>query len=136
MGRRWFTESEKPNAEKHHWEEDKPVAEWLEKQIKAGDNDSIIKDNLKMMRVESMMGQFRNLVSQMSDDELHEAGIYLTQQLTKKEDFVEAVGKIAAVDAATNASDKLETIDKNDTTKSETELDKQKDDSSASENGE
>ena len=36
--RRWFTESEKsnePNAEKHHWEEDKPVAEWLEKQIKA-----------------------------------------------------------------------------------------------------
>ena len=36
-----------------------------------------------------MMGQFRNLVKQMSDDELHEAGIYLTQQLTKKEDFVE-----------------------------------------------
>ena len=33
--RRWFTESEKPNAEKHHWEEDKAVAEWLEKQIKA-----------------------------------------------------------------------------------------------------
>lgn len=42
-----------------------------------------------MMQVESMMGQFRNLVKQMSDDELHEAGIYLTQQLTKKEDFVE-----------------------------------------------
>ena len=42
------------------------------------------------------------------------------------------MGKIAAADA----SDKLETIDKNDTTKSETELDKQKDDSSASENGE
>ena len=41
------------------------------------------------MQVESMMGQFRNLVKQMSDDELHEAGIYLTQQLTKKEDFVE-----------------------------------------------
>ena len=41
------------------------------------------------MQVESMMGKFRNLVKQMSDDELHEAGIYLTQQLTKKEDFVE-----------------------------------------------
>ena len=41
------------------------------------------------MQVESMMSQFRNLVKQMSDDELHEAGIYLTQQLTKKEDFVE-----------------------------------------------
>jgi len=138
--RRWFTENEKskePNSEKYHWEEDQPVAEWLENQIKVGsDHDSVIKENLKMMQVESMMGQFRNLVKQMSDDELHEAGIYLTQQLTKKEDFVEAVGKIAAADAATNASDKLETIDKNDTTKSETELDKQKDDSSASENGE
>jgi acetyl-CoA carboxylase carboxyltransferase component len=138
--RRWFTENEKskePNSDKYHWEEDQPVAEWLENQIKVGsDHDSVIKENLKMMQVESMMGQFRNLVKQMSDDELHEAGIYLTQQLTKKEDFVEAVGKIAAADAATNASDKLETIDKNDVTKSETELDKQKDDSSASENGE
>lgn len=138
--RRWFTENEKskePNSEKYHWEEDQPVAEWLENQIKVGsDHDSVIKENLKMMQVESMMGQFRNLVKQMSDDELHEAGIYLTQQLTKKEDFVEAVGKIAAADAATNASDKLETIDKNDTTKSETELETQKDDSSASENGE
>jgi len=134
--RRWFTENEKskePNSDKYHWEEDQPVAEWLENQIKVGsDHVSVIKENLKMMQVESMMGQFRNLVKQMSDDELHEAGIYLTQQLTKKEDFVEAVGKIAAADA----SDKLETIDKNDTTKSETELDKQKDDSSASENGE
>ena len=46
--------------------------------------------------------------------------------------YFQAVGKIAAADA----SEKLETIDKNDTTKSETELDKQKDDSSASENGE
>ena len=94
------------------------------------------------MRVESMMGQFRNLVSQMSDDELHEAGIYLTQQLTKKEDFVEAVGKIVAtVDgtaaAATSTSDKLETSDKNEVLdKAAAELDKQKDDSSASENGE
>ena len=42
------------------------------------------------------------------------------------------MGKNAAVDA----SEKLETIDKIDATKSETEMDKQKDDSSASENGE
>ena len=60
----------------------------LFKQV-GSDHDSVIKENLKMMQVESMMGQFRNLVKQMSDDELHEAGIYLTQQLTKKEDFVE-----------------------------------------------
>ena len=46
------------------------------------------------------------------------------------------MGKIAAADAATNASDKLETSDKNDTTTSETELETQEDDSSASENGE
>ena len=46
------------------------------------------------------------------------------------------MGKIAAADAATNALDKLETSDKDDTTKMETEIDKQKDDSSASENGE
>lgn len=35
--RRWFTENEKskePNSEKYHWEEDKPVAEWLDNQIK------------------------------------------------------------------------------------------------------
>ena len=35
--RRWFTENEKskePNSEKYHWEEDQPVAEWLENQIK------------------------------------------------------------------------------------------------------
>jgi len=138
--RRWFTESEKSkeeaNSEKYHWEEDQPVAEWLNDQLKAAgnDHDSIIKDNLKMMRVESMMGQFRNLVKQMNDDELHEAGIYLTQQLTKKEDFVEAVRKIATEDATTG--DKIETGDKNNTNKSETEIDKEKaESSSASENG-
>ena len=35
--RRWFTESEKSkeaNSEKYHWEEDQPVAEWLDDQLK------------------------------------------------------------------------------------------------------
>lgn len=133
--RRWFTESERASrvtAEKYRWEDDKPVAEWLRRQLK--EDPDVVKDNLKVMRMESMMTQLRGLFSQMADDELHEAGIYLAQKMTsaKKEEFVEAVRQVRSLkDVVASGSDLEaggEKVPKDD---------KQKDpDSSASENGE
>ena len=141
--RRWFTENERSKeatADKHGWEEDKPVAEWLAKQVKA-DHDAcqFIKDNLKLMRVESMMSQFRKLVTQMNHDELHEAGVYLAQRLStgKKDEFVEAVRQVKSLmDNEPAASSSGTTADSESNEKRNSKDDKQKDDSSASENGE
>lgn len=113
--RRWFTESQR----EHRWEDDKPVALWLDSQTN-NELCQLIKDNLKMMRLESLMSKFRKLAGQMNDDELCEAGIYLAQRLTptKKEEYVEAVRN----------SQTLETEEKEEKLL--------KDDSSVSENGE
>ena len=133
--RRWFTENQKSkeeSLEKFVWEDDKPVAEWLESQIKDENTGQVIKDNLKLMRVESMMSQFRKLISNMNDDELQEGGIYLAQKLSpaKKEEFAEAIAQIESVpEDATDDGD--EAKQKNIEAKSGE--DKQKDDSSASE---
>ena len=122
--RRWFTEHERSKeGEKFRWENDKPVAEWLEMQI---NGETVIQDYLKMMKFESMMSQFRHIIGQMSDDELNEAGIYLAQRMspTKKEEFAEAVAQIRQDD---------EEADHPNTSEAK---EKQKDESSASENGE
>ncbi len=129
--RRWFTEHQRTNKEAKlaRWEDDKPVAQWLDQLIK-GDEGQVIKDNLKLMRLESMMTQFRILAKQMTEDELQEAGIYLAQQMnrSKKEEFAEALVKI-------NNSAKEDGEDSEK--EAEKSPDKQKtDDSSASENGE
>merc|ERR1712008_622497 len=36
LKRRLNEKNKEPNSEKYHWEEDQPVAEWLENQIKVG----------------------------------------------------------------------------------------------------
>nr|APH81346.1 ACC [Paracyclopina nana] len=130
--RRWFTESERAkfSTDKFTWDDDKPVAEWLRKQLKEVPDIQVVKDNLKVMRMESMMTQLRGLFGQMADDELHEAGIYLAQKMTsaKKEEFVEAVRQVRSLKDGTDleASNAIK-VDK---------ADDKKDDSSASENGE
>merc|ERR550532_3516129 len=87
--RRWFTESVKGQ---HSWEQDQAVAEWLKNQFKEESSSQLIKDHLKVMKTESMMSQFRTLIRQMNDEEMLEAGIFLSQNLSpsKREEFVQA----------------------------------------------
>jgi len=115
--RRWFTESVKGQ---HSWEHDEPVAEWLKNQFKEESSSQLIKDHLKVMKTESMMSQFRTLIRQMNDEEMLEAGIFLSQNLSpsKREEFVQATRSPSDVE---NSEVPLE--------------ESKKDDSSASENG-
>lgn len=103
--RRWFTEGElqkDSNMEKFLWEQDRPVAEWLDKQLRSsgGTTSSKVKDNLKELRRESVVQQFKALLSSMGPDMLHEAGIHLAQKLpaSKREDFVEAIKNLKSED--------------------------------------
>ena len=72
------------------------MAEWLHYQLQDKNNDNLIKDNLKLMKKESVVSQMRTLIGQLSDDDLSEVGIFLAQKLThgKREEFVEAVSLI------------------------------------------
>jgi len=115
--RRWFTESVKGQ---HSWEQDQAVAEWLKHQFKEESSSQLIKDHLKLMKTESMMSQFRTLIRQMNDEEMLEAGIFLSQNLSpsKREEFVEATRSPSDVENSEVPQEESK-----------------KDDSSASENG-
>ena len=109
--RRWFAES---HQDKYTWQDDKAVAEWLNSQLEDQNTDEVIKDNLKMMKKESVMSQMRSLILQLTDDDLAEAGIFLAQKLThgKREEFIEAASLIAqAPDDAINQPSKVQQSD-------------------------
>merc|ERR1711976_870594 len=112
---------------KNGWENDQAVAEWLLDQYKEESANQQIKDHLKLMKTESMMSQFRTLVRNMSEDEFMEAGILVAQKLsqTKREEFIQAFGQIRSEEDDENSKVEQESKD----------LDHDKDDSSASENG-
>lgn len=135
--RRWFRESA-ASGENYHFDlEDKPVAEWLLEQLKDETANQVVKDNLKVMREESIMYNFRGLLGRMTADELHEAGIYLAQRLppAKKEEFVEAVRTMMRT-GEDELEDQISGSPAKEPPKSQSQEDKKMDDSSASENGE
>ena len=102
--RRWFAEEEGDQQDKYTWQDDQAVAKWLAKQIQK--ENELIRDNLLLMKRESVMSQMRSLLGKLSDEDLSEVGLLVAQKLSnaKREEFVEAISTQTQEDASASTS--------------------------------
>lgn len=96
MIRRWFIED---RGDRTLWEQDGQVVEWLQNQVNQSRREKVVRDNVKAVKRDQIVRQFRSLVEEMSPDDLHEAGIHLVHKLTptKRQEFINSVNDVLNV---------------------------------------
>jgi len=102
MLRRWFIEDRGEN-ERFAWDKDKPAVDWLLAQIHPETRSAVVSENLKVLKRESALSEFKALLEQCPDL-ISEVGVHLATKMS-------AAKRAEFVDTVTNLSEELEQED-------------------------